>query len=100
MVLRNPLDRVFHALGDRTRRQMLKELKKGRRNITQLAHPFHMSYTAACKHVRVLEAAGLIRRKASGRSQELRIQPLALRSAYRWLLAYRDAWSEVERVLE
>jgi DNA-binding transcriptional ArsR family regulator len=79
---------------------MLRALKTGPRNITQLAQPFRMSYTAASKHVRVLEDAGLIRRKAKGRSQEVRMQPLPLRSAYQWLTPYRDAWTEVERVLE
>src|SRR6266568_910891 len=100
MVSRTRLDRVFHALADRTRRQMLSDLRQGRRTISQLAAPFHMTYAAASKHVRVLEEAGLIRRKARGRTQECRIQPLLLNSAYKWLLSYRDLWLDVEEVLE
>ncbi len=100
MVERPRLDRIFHALADRTRRQMLKELSTGRRNISELAAPFHMTYAAASKHVRVLDGAGLLRRKAKGRAQECRIQPLPLKAAYRWLLSYQDLWDKADRVLE
>jgi DNA-binding transcriptional ArsR family regulator len=100
MVSRSHLDRVFHALSDGTRRQMLRELRSGRHNITELAAPFHMTYAAASKHVRVLEEVGLLRRKSKGRTQECRIQPLPLKTAYRWLASYRDLWDEVDQVLE
>src|SRR6185369_7010803 len=61
------LDRVFHALADPTRRAMLSELAAGERNISELAAPFRMSFVAASKHVRVLESAGLVRRRVVGR---------------------------------
>ena len=58
--LRAPqLDAVFHALGDATRRQMLRELASGERTVSQLAEPFAMSLAAASKHIKALENAGL-----------------------------------------
>ena len=54
------LDTVFHALGDATRRRMLRELAGGERTVGQLAKPFAMSLAAASKHIRALEKAGLI----------------------------------------
>src|SRR5712691_9771020 len=100
MVTRRRLDRIFHAMADPTRRRMLRALKEGPRNISQLATPFHMSYAAASKHVRVLEKAGLIRRKPKGRAQECRILPYALKSAYGCLLSFQDVWLEADRLLE
>jgi DNA-binding transcriptional ArsR family regulator len=53
------LDAVFHALGDATRRRMLRELADGERTVTQLAQPFAISLAAASKHIKALEKAGL-----------------------------------------
>jgi DNA-binding transcriptional ArsR family regulator len=100
MVSRRRLDRVFHALADQTRRDMLGRLKTGTCNITELAAPLHMTYAAASKHVRVLEQAGLIRRRRKGRSQECRLQPLPLERAYKWLHSYEKSWNAVGQVLE
>ena len=61
------LDAVFHALGDRTRRVMLRELAGGERTVGQLAKPFEISLAAASKHIKALENAGLIRREVRGR---------------------------------
>jgi DNA-binding transcriptional ArsR family regulator len=100
MVSRPRLDRIFHALADRTRREMLARLKGGACSITALAAPFHMSYPAASKHVRVLEEAGLVRRVRKGRLQECKLRPLALERAYRWLQSYEELWLAVNRVLD
>src|SRR3546814_10910617 len=56
------LDTIFHALGDTTRRAMLGELAAGERTVGELAEPFAMSLAAVSKHIKVLEAAGLVRR--------------------------------------
>ena len=56
------LDRVFHALADATRRDMLRRLAAGEHTVSELAEPFHMSLAAASKHIRTLEDAGLIHR--------------------------------------
>jgi DNA-binding transcriptional ArsR family regulator len=70
------LDNVFHALGDATRRQMLRELAQGERTVGQLAEPFEMSLAAASKHIKALEGAGLIRREVQGRTHICRLEPL------------------------
>ena len=57
------LDTVFHALGDATRRTMLRDLSRGERTVSQLAEPFDISLAAASKHIKALENAGLIRRE-------------------------------------
>ena len=96
MVSQEPasLDRVFHALADPTRRAMLRSLASGQRNISELAAPFSMSFAAASKHVRVLEAAGLVRRRVEGRTHVCRIEPAPLAAAGEWLRFYERLWTE------
>jgi DNA-binding transcriptional ArsR family regulator len=96
MVVQQPasLDGVFHALADPTRRAMLRSLAAGQRNIGELAAPFRMSLAAASKHVRVLEAAGLVRRRIQGRSHLCRIEPSPLAAADEWLRFYERLWTE------
>lgn len=96
MVLQNPqsLDGVFHALSDPTRRAMIRSLAAGQRTIGELAAPFSMSFAAASKHVRVLEAAGLVRRRVVGRSHVCRLDPAPLAAANEWLRFYQSFWSE------
>src|SRR5271163_447961 len=72
------LDGVFQALSDPTRRAMLRRLSARERTIGELAEPFRMSFAAASKHVRVLERAGLLRRRVEGRSHICRIVPAPL----------------------
>lgn len=88
-----PLDNVFHALADPTRRAMLRTLASGDRHIGELAAPFKMSFAAASKHVKVLESAGLIRRKKEGRRHVCRLQPSPLAAAGRWLRFYQRFWA-------
>jgi DNA-binding transcriptional ArsR family regulator len=87
------LDRVFHALADPTRRAMLHSLATGQRNISELAAPFDMSFAAASKHVRVLESAGLVRRRVVGRSHVCRLEPAPLAAADAWLRFYERLWT-------
>jgi DNA-binding transcriptional ArsR family regulator len=96
MVVQNAaiLDGVFHALADPTRRAMLRSLASGQRTIGELAAPFSMSLAAASKHVRVLEAAGLVRRRVAGRSHICQIEPGPLAAADEWLRFYERLWSE------
>lgn len=88
------LDRIFHALGDATRRRMLSALSDGPRSVGQLAEPFAISLAAASKHIRALEQAGLIRREVRGRTHLCRIDPGPLASAHAWLSAYEGFWTE------
>ncbi len=86
------LDKVFRALGDQTRRQILRRLAKGPAKITELAQPFDMSLPAVSKHVRVLERAGLIQRTIDGRVHECAIRAAPLQSAAEWVERYRMFW--------
>lgn len=92
------LDAVFRALGDPTRRRMLRELAAGERTVGQLAEPFAMSLAAASKHVKALEAAGLIRREVRWRTHVCRLEPGPLARARDWLAFYERFWSD--RLLE
>ncbi len=88
------LDTVFHALGDATRRQMLRDLTRGERTVSQLAEPFAISLAAASKHIKVLEQAGMIRREVRGRTHLCRLDPGPLASAHEWLAAYERFWTD------
>lgn len=94
------LDAIFHALGDATRRHMLRELAQGERTVGQLAEPFAMSLAAASKHVRTLESAGLIRREIRGRTHLCRLEPGPLASANAWLAFYERFWTQRLDALE
>jgi len=87
------LDSVFHALGDATRRQMLRQLAGGERTVGQLAQPFAISLAAASKHIKALEGAGLIRREVRGRTHICRLEPGPLASADEWLRYYERFWT-------
>jgi DNA-binding transcriptional ArsR family regulator len=95
-----PLDVVFHALGDATRRQMLRNLASGERTVGQLARPFAISLQAASKHIKALEAAGLVRREVRGRSHVCHLEPWPLASAHQWLSFYERFWTDRLAVLE
>jgi DNA-binding transcriptional ArsR family regulator len=88
------MDSVFHALGDATRRQMLRELAHGERTVGELAEPFTMSLAAASKHIKALENAGLIRREVRGRTHFCRLDPGPLAKAHDWLGFYARFWNE------
>src|SRR5439155_6329986 len=94
------LDTVFHALGDPTRRRMLRELASGERTVSQLAEPFAMSLAAASKHIKALENAGLIHREVRGRTHLCRLAPGPLASAHQWLSFYERFWADRLDVLE
>lgn len=94
------LDTVFHALGDATRRSMLRDLAEGERTVGQLAQPHSMSLAAASKHIKALEQAGLIMREVRGRTHMCRLDPGPLASAHQWLLAYERFWTGRLDILE
>ena len=96
----HPLDIVFHALGDTTRRAMLRELADGQRSVGELAEPFAMSLAAASKHIKVLEKAGLVRRDVRGRTHMCSLDPVPLMRADQWLGLYRRFWTDRLDLLE
>lgn len=94
------LDDVFRALADPTRRAMLRRLADGEHSIGVLAEPFRMSFAAASKHVRVLEDAGLLRRRVDGRVHLCRIEPAPLAAANAWLRHYEGFWTRQLEALD
>jgi DNA-binding transcriptional ArsR family regulator len=86
------LDRTFAALADPTRRRILARLSRGDRCVTDLARPYSMSLPAVSKHLRVLENAGLIRRRRCGRVHSLKLEAAPMRQASRWIDEYRRFW--------
>lgn len=95
-----PLDAVFHALADPTRRRMLADLAAGERSIGELAAPSAMTFAGASKHVKVLERAGLVHRRVEGRMHKCRLAPEPLAAAQAWLRRYERFWSERLDALE
>ncbi len=94
------LDTVFHALADPTRRGMLAALGAGPSTIGDLAKPYDMSLAAASKHVKKLEAAGLIEREVAGRVHHCKLSPERLRVASEWLRSYEHFWNSRLDALE
>lgn len=87
------LDATFHALSDRTRRAMLRGLAEGPRTVGELAAPFAMSLAAASKHIKVLEAAGLIERAVKGRVHLCRLSAEPMHAGAEWLRHYDKFWN-------
>ena len=82
---------MFGALADPTRRAVLERLGEGEASIGELARPFDMALPSLMKHVRVLEAVGLVESQKSGRVRTCRLKPAAMTGAERWL-AQRAVW--------
>jgi DNA-binding transcriptional ArsR family regulator len=86
------LNRTFAALADPTRRRILANLAQGDKCVTHLAKPHAMSLPAVSKHLRVLEKAGLLRRRRYGRVHEMQLDAEPLRQAAQWVEEYRKFW--------
>jgi DNA-binding transcriptional ArsR family regulator len=86
------LDRTFAALADPTRRRILAQLTRGQKRVTHLARPHAMSLPAVSKHLRVLEKAGLLRRRRYGRVHEMQLDARPLKQAAKWVEEYRKFW--------
>jgi DNA-binding transcriptional ArsR family regulator len=89
----NRLDTTFHALSDPTRRGMLASLALGEKSVGELGEPFRMTFAGASKHVKVLESAGLIRRRREGRKQICVLEAKPLEEAERWLRQWEKFWT-------
>ena len=86
------LNRTFAALADPTRRRILAHLSRGNHRVTHLARPHDMSLPAVSKHLRVLEKAGLLRRRRYGRVHEMHLDARPLKEAAQWVEEYRKFW--------
>jgi DNA-binding transcriptional ArsR family regulator len=86
------IDRVFHALGDATRRAILEKLSHGPISVSRLAEPFDMSLAAVVQHLQVLEESGLVQTEKVGRVRTCRIEPAGLTVALQWIGDRRSMW--------
>ena len=86
------LDRMFQAMAQPTRRALLRELSKRERTVGQLAEPFDLTVAAISKHIKVLEAAGLVTQRAEGRTRVCRLNPQPLSEMTRVLAEYERFW--------
>ena len=94
-------DRVFHALADATRRDILLRTLAGQHNVSALARSYPMSFAAVQKHVAVLEGAGLVTKQRKGRQQLVRGNVDTMRQAYRLLEQLEAVWRDrIDRIGE
>jgi DNA-binding transcriptional ArsR family regulator len=86
------VDRVFHALGDPTRRAIVEKLSAGPTSVSRLAKPLDMTLAAVVQHLQVLEASGLVQTEKVGRVRTCRIEPKGFSVAERWINERRSLW--------
>ena len=101
MVVDERTDRIFHALADATRREIVSVVLSGDQSVSDLARRFPMSFAAVQKHVAVLESAGLVSKQRRGREQRVSGNVDALREARRLLDQLEDVWrGRIDRIGE
>jgi len=95
------IDRIFGALADATRRDIVRRAIGGEEGVAELADHYPMSFAAVQKHVAVLERAGLVTKQRIGRRKVVRIHVEGLRSAQRLLDQYEELWrGRIERMTD
>lgn len=87
------LDRIFQALSDSTRRELLRQIGSSTRSVSELAAPHALSFAAISKHLKVLEVADLIERRKDGSFQMISLNAETLKAANDWLDYYRQFWT-------
>jgi len=86
------VNRVFHALGDPTRRSIVERLSAGPVSVSSLAKPLAITLAAVVQHVQVLEKSGLVRTAKVGRVRTCRMEPKGLSVLERWIAERRSLW--------
>src|SRR5258706_16418543 len=86
------IDLVFHALGDPSRRAIVKRLSQGPISVSQLAEPLAITLAAVVQHLQVLEESGLVQTEKVGRVRTCRIEPAGLSAAEQWIGDLRSMW--------
>ena len=86
------INRVFHALGDPTRRAMVEKLSEGPVSVSSLAKPLAITLAGVVQHLQVLEKSGLVHTRKVGRVRTCRIEPRGLTVAERWISDRRSLW--------
>ena len=87
-----PIDLMFHALAEPTRRMIVERLSRGPASVSDLAKPFAMSLPAIVQHLAVLEESGLVKSEKVGRVRTCRLEPKGLQMAERWINERRQLW--------
>lgn len=87
-------DRLFHALGDPTRRKMLDRLSQGPVSVSKLAAPLGISLTAVGQHLEILEDCGLVATEKLGRVRTCRMASAGLDALDQWVRAHRTEWEK------
>lgn len=94
-----PVDDIFRALADPTRRQVLARLSRAPGSVSDLAEPFAMALPSFVQHLRILEGCGLVRSSKAGRVRTYALEPRQLRLAEDWLAEQRTLWeSRLDRL--
>ena len=86
------IDRVFHALGDPSRRAIMEKLSQGPISVSRLAEPLDITLAAVVQHLQVLEESGLVQTEKVGRVRTCRIEPAGLAVAAQWIGDRRSLW--------
>jgi DNA-binding transcriptional ArsR family regulator len=89
-----PIDRMFHALAEPTRRMMVERLSRGPASVSDLAKPFAMSLPAIVQHLAVLEESGIVKTEKIGRVRTCRLEPGKLQLAEKWINERRLLWEQ------
>ncbi|MGH8688883.1 MAG: ArsR/SmtB family transcription factor [Burkholderiales bacterium] len=87
------LDDTLVALADETRRSILQRLAAGDARVTEIAAPYDISLNSVSKHIRILERAGLVRRRVAGRDHFLSLDPKPMDDISAWMQRERAAWT-------
>ena len=87
-----PIDDVFRALADPTRRRVLARLSRSPGSVSELAEPFDMALPSFVEHLKILEGCGLVRSQKTGRVRTYQLVPKRLRLAEDWLAEQRTLW--------
>ena len=86
------VDRVFHALGDPTRRAIVEKLSRGPISVSRLAKPLAITLAAVLQHVQVLEESGLVHTEKAGRVRTCRIETRGFSALEQWIGDHRSMW--------
>ena len=86
------IGRIFHALGDPSRRAIMERLSEGPVSVTRLAEPLAITLAAVIQHLQVLEESGLVQTEKVGRVRTCSIEPAGLSVAERWIGDLRSIW--------
>src|SRR5262245_39419787 len=88
------IDRVFHALGDPTRRAMVERLSEGPISVSKLAEPLQITLTAVAQHLQVLEESGLVHTEKTGRVRTCRIATAGFGVVEQWIGECKSVWEK------